>query len=1794
MALNSQITRVGIIFVNREMLDWSALMTSWMKSCNYNWLREYSTIISDYFAWIFPHIVQIIKAKCKTILTVPANHLIMSTLNIFAMILDDGVSANVDDYQKFMMSWIQAATIYSSIWGFGGLLDESSRLTFDSFLRNVWSCVDEFSPPENLRNRIDLSLPSEGILFDYFYIFKQKGTWKSWTDVVRRNEPEVLPEGVFMSTVDTARYSHLLETNIRHGRQTLLVGPMSSGKTTLMQSALRSQMKSSEFIVAPIKFSAKTGPNEAQEQLFKKLVRIKRSAYSPPNGAKCISFIDDFNLPPNESCGSNASVELLRNLFDYSFVYDRNSGQKMSVENLIVLAVCGNPGGSWHKINARVLRHFQTFSIGEMCDETITRIFTAKLMIGLKRVGHAADVIANVNQIVTATLNVYRAIADELHSTPTKSHYKFTLRDVLRVGVGCAMLRKESVENKRIFAKVWFHEAMRVFNDRLIDQSEREFVFTLLSHEIDETFKDNLHLLFDKNSNATSEDRGVVEVDFEMANQLAFGSYLTDESDPSKRRYEEIPNFEKHREIVQKYLDEFNAKEREKLEIVLFDYAIEHLTRICRIISMPGGNGLLIGVGGSGRKSLIRLAAFMCRQSVFQMSIKMDYDLHTWKADLKRVLRSSGADGVATIFLLSDLHLIDSRFLMDISQLLYSGDVPNLWSIDEKQKLLESVRLAAQGGNRNIDVSPADVFAFFVNRCRQNLHLMLCFSPVGDNLRTQIRHFPSLTSCCTIDSFDYWPDEARQMIANRYFEPLDLPASLFESMLTACQYFHTSARKQNDLFCSNAKRAYHVTSSAYMEQIHCYVRLFVSRRHDLMLSKSRFVCGLSTLRKAADAVQTMQAELNELRPKLMAMAKNCDRMSEEIEKRSLEASIASEQVRRDELVANIQANAAQAMENECSKDLAQAVPVLEDALEALNTLKPADITLVKSMKNPPSAVKLVMAAVCVMKSIPPDRLNDAATGKKLLDYWGPSQRILGDMGFLQSLKDYDKDDINPEIMKKIRKDFIPHKDFKPHVVAKASSAAEGLCKWVKAIENFEAVTTIVRPKKIKLQKAKEVLRETRKVLNEKRALAEALEATVIGLNEELEKTNQEKERTEAEVNMCQWKLERAEALINSLSEEKRRWTEATATLQKALDNLFGDILMASAFIAYLGPFTAAFRANTIDLWHQRCIELGIPCSEKFSLRRVLGNEVEIKSWSVDGLCAEDYSIENIILMNNSYRRCLLVDPQRQANKWIKRMQSSNRLHVVKLSQSDYFKVLIECMQTGRPLLIEDINVSIDEFLDPLILTSPRVNAECILFGDNEPISVSDKFNLFLTSNAVRPRFTPETSNKMNIINFMLIMSSLQDRLLDIIVAKENPHLREERNQLIAFRARDEKLLRSYEDDVLSAIAESGDFILEDVTAIKKMDESKRFCVEIIERQSSYAKSQQQIDSFCANYESVARHAAGIYSCLDVLPLINPMYQFSLDWYTGLYEYSIENAHRSQDRERRVVFLIESITRNLFQKVCRSLFKSDKLFFVWILTMKILVEANRLRSDEIDFFICGERKFYGPLPMNPNDVWLCDAMWTKLNALEKLTAFEGITESIRRDMKQWKLFAAADENVLDALPEAWKARLTAFQRLILLRIFHLSQLPQAIVEFISNEMGDEFGNPPLFNIQKSFEDSNFSSPLIFILAPENDPMEVLLSFARANDVEENFLTIAMGYDQENKAEELIEKGKENGSWICLQNCHLADGWLPQLENIWQKINAQNTKRELKSLDFCRRIHSAFFFGLNFSFVSPVAD
>lgn len=131
--------------------------------------------------------------------------------------------------------------------------------------------------------------------------------------------------------------------------------------------------------------------------------------------------------------------------------------------------------------------------------------------------------------------------------------------------------------------------------------------------------------------------------------------------------------------------------------------------------------------------------------------------------------------------------------------------------------------------------------------------------------------------------------------------------------------------------------------------------------------KLRYEIGLEKLDSAASQVSVMQNELTKLQPALIEASRQVEDIVRKVEKESIEVADVEKVVKADEAQAGEQAAAAMAIKQECDAELAEALPLLNGALEALNTLTTADIAVVKTMKNPPMPVRLVMEAVCILK-----------------------------------------------------------------------------------------------------------------------------------------------------------------------------------------------------------------------------------------------------------------------------------------------------------------------------------------------------------------------------------------------------------------------------------------------------------------------------------------------------------------------------------------------------------------------------------------------------------------------------------------------------------------------------------------------------------------------------------------------------------------------------------------------------------------------------------------------------------
>ena len=183
---------------------------------------------------------------------------------------------------------------------------------------------------------------------------------------------------------------------------------------------------------------------------------------------------------------------------------------------------------------------------------------------------------------------------------------------------------------------------------------------------------------------------------------------------------------------------------------------------------------MLVGVGGSGRQSLSKLASKITDIETYQIEIKKVYGMNEFREDEKSLMRKVGVKGEMTSFVITDNSIKQESFLEDINNILNTGEVPNIFNPEEKAEVMDGLRPVAKEEERCPEGTPAQFWAFFLERCRKNLHLIICFSPIGETFRTRVRNFPSLVNCTTIDWFQEWPPDALESVADRFLKEVHM------------------------------------------------------------------------------------------------------------------------------------------------------------------------------------------------------------------------------------------------------------------------------------------------------------------------------------------------------------------------------------------------------------------------------------------------------------------------------------------------------------------------------------------------------------------------------------------------------------------------------------------------------------------------------------------------------------------------------------------------------------------------------------------------------------------------------------------------------------------------------------------------------------------------------------------------------------------------------------------------------------------------------------------------------------
>ncbi|XP_023932407.1 dynein heavy chain 3, axonemal [Lingula anatina] len=1813
------VSRCGMIYLEPMQLGPDPLVKSWMEyEMPQDILnKEQKESIKLLFEWLLPPCLSFVSKHCKHFVQLSPMHLTSSMLRLYSCMMEDvrklGDEEEEEDFieeeeeettedgapaapsseepaeaafpprkdkslsdQKLIeerSNMLFCHFLFSIVWSVGANLDGPSRLKFDEFFRELCEMEGgnaKYPRPKELKVSRNLLFPKRDTVYDYVYLKTHICSWNSWATMIQNVaiaekakyikddwKLRTMVNELIINTVDTERQRYFLQKFIHQNKPLLFVGPTGTGKSAITNNFLL-QLPKDKYIINNLVFSAQTSANQTQDVIFSKLDRRGKGKYGPAVGKLLCVFVDDLNMPAKEKYGAQPPIEILRQWIDHGYWFDRKDTSILELVDIMMCAAMGPPGGGRNTITPRFMRHFNLISIESFNDETMMNIFAPILDWHFTR-GFETSLRRFSRIMVQATLDIYKQSISNFLPTPSKSHYLFNLRDFARVVQGILLLQPqkcpEGAQGAQKLTRLWVHEAYRVIYDRLVDTEDRDVFFKMVKNTVESQFKEKFNNLF---SHLCVPGKQVCDDDLRS---LMFGDYMAEKED--ERLYTEIEDLESVRETIEKCLDEYNLMSKAPMDLVMFRFAIEHISRISRVLKQPNGHCLLVGIGGSGRASATKLSSFMADYELFQIEISKNYTVNEWREDVRKLMTKAGVEGIGIVFLFGDHQIKDISFLEDVNMILNTADIPNLYENEERLEIIEKMQQLALQENAMSEITPLNMYNKFVERIRRNLHVVITFSPIGEAFRSRLRMFPSLINCCTIDWFTAWPEDALELVANQFLEDVEMSQAVREEAVVMCKHFHQSVRALSEKYYETMQRRNYVTPTSYLELIKTFKTLLNKKRMELLTLKQRYVIGLEKLEFSESQINVMKQELQELQPMLIKTSAETDDLIKVIETETVEVEAIKSVVAADEAVANKAASESQAIKDECEAKLAEAMPAMNAAIAALDTLKQNDITIVKSMTNPPAGVRLVMEAVCIMKGQKPDKTRDPS-GKTVEDYWPVAKKLLGDLKFLESLKVYDKDNIPEATMKKIRKDYMNNPEFDPEIIKKVSSACEGLCKWVRALDTYDQVAKVVAPKRKSLEAALAVYDDQMSQLRQKQAELKEVTDKLDKLNENLDTKMEEKQNLENNIELCKVKIIRAEKLISGLGGEKDRWTHNVANLSDTYDNIVGDVLLSASVVAYLGPFVLSYRQSCLKEWYSMCKAKGIPLNDNFSLSSTLGEPVKIRDWNIAGLPVDSFSVDNAIIVMNANRWPLMIDPQGQANKWVKNMEKANKIAIVKLSNPNYIRTIENCLQFGNPCLMENIGEELDPVLESVLLkqTFKQNGVDYIRLGDHV-VEYSKDFKFYMTTRMRNPHYLPEVSVKVTLLNFMITPMGLEDQLLGIVAAKEKPELEEKKNQLILESAHNKRQLKEIEDKILEILSTSEGNILEDETAIEVLSSSKVLSEEISIKQEAATKTEKEIDDVRNGYKPVAKHGSILFFTISDLAYIDPMYQYSLTWFINLYLQSIHNSTPSENLEERITNLCDHFTYSIYQNVCRSLFEKDKLLFSFLLCIGIAKGEGAIDDREWRFLLTGGVALENPFP-NPASAWLTDKAWAEVVRASDIPGLNGFMDHFKKNVTEWKKFYDSATPQSETLPEPLD-KLTKLQTLIVLRCLRPDKMVPAVSNFIVDRMGHQYIEPPTFDLSKSYVDSNSSSPLIFILSPGADPMAVLYKFAEEKGMGGSKLqTISLGQGQGPIAEKMILQAVEAGTWVVLQNCHLAASWLGEMQRICETVITDSSK------------------------------
>ena len=1627
---------------------------------------------------------------------------------------------------SYMSKWL----IVSLIWGFGGSLNLGDRTKFSEKLKEFTS---------------DIEFPNESDfqMIDY-YINMGENQWKTWKSKVPNTDiasEKVSDADVVIPTVDTVRHQEILKSWISEHRPFILCGPPGSGKTMTLMATLKIL---TDFEMVFINFSSSTTPDLILKTFDHYCEYIKSSNGTilrpKQNNKYLVVFCDEINLPEMDKYSTQVVITFLREITEQNGFWRPLDKTWIKLERIQFVGACNPPTDvGRHPLNNRFLRHCPLLYVDFPGKDSLRQIYGTFNRAILHKAGSAFSGMSE--PLTEAMVEFYMQC--QTHYTPdVQPHYIYSPRELTRWKHAI----NESIDNitdTDSLVRLWAHEALRLFQDRLVLDEEKVWCDQLVDKVASQCFP--------------SLSPQALERPILFTNLLTNTYVSCGKDDLIKKIESKLKNF---------YEEELNVP------LVIFDSVLEHILRIDRVLKQPIGHLLLVGQSGVGKTTLSRFVAWMNDLTVFQIKAGRNYGVADFDADLRGIMKRAGCKGEKICFIFDESNVLGPAFLERMNALLASGEVPGLFEGDEYISLLNMARENIVKEIKGVETEE-EIYKAFIKGVQRNLHVVFTMNPLSPDFSNRAASSPALYNRCVIDWFGDWSREGLFQVAKKLTENADLRKENFKKhdmskdemhtlIVDSITSYHIVIKDLNDKLSKNAKKFNYITPRDFLDFIKHFTNLQKEKSDELNEQKTHINKGLQKI------IQT-EKTVNELKQSLAIKGKELDKKQEETKLKFDKIMEDTEKANKNKEKAEKKQKEIEATKKEIDErtkkvndELSTVVPKMEAAKQAIGNMDKKSIANLRAVKiltdknkHIELPLKLVAIIYCKLKE-----------KKVLVDLtWENTRKVIMKEDFISTIKNAKVEDLGATVTNRIQ-DEIKKNGMDIEKIKKSFLEAGLIADWIESTIACANINNQMEPLKkqiaeLNAQKDK-VVEEFNEITKEK----EELEKNIVELKKNHEESVVESNNIKQEIEAVRKKVERSEKLLINLSSEKDRWSKQMDEFKVNINNLLGDTFLSSSFLAYIGFYDAFYRKFLKDKSRQIVKQNEIISSNDFDEVEWLTKANDKATWQNCKLPNDNICLENATILQRFNRYPLIIDPAGQATEFIKTFYSK-KLKSTTFTDSSFMKLLENALRFGYPILVQDV-----EKIDPIMnsLLNKEIHKQSgrnlIRIGDQE-IDFSLTFNMFMVTRDSSCHFTPDLCSRVTFLNFTITQSSLQNQILDIVLKNERPEVNQKKEELIKAQREFKVQLRQLEENLLTALNSEGN-LLDNNEVMTQLEDIKKKSNEISIEVSKSEDIMKELESTMNEYAPLANKASRIFFALDSLEVIHYLYRYSLSFFMDILNFVI-NCKEMQDFPKnmysdRQTKIIKLLFKEIYHRVGYSLLNKDKA----ILAMRLAqISLGDKFKNEINLLLKISSNIMNDASDISNDILngkLTLNQKKQLSELNKSEPFTGIVSEITSNSEAWNTFyneAYAEDSVpVDFLNkhreqisnEKDQKIFDGICKSILLLVFRPDRMMNCIQSFLKDVFDEELVNIPELDLIKVIKDeTNCKMPILFCSAPGFDASTKIESLAR--DLNKKFLSIAIGSSE---GFELVEKNWaskiKSGEWLVLKNVHLAPSWLNEIE------------------------------------------